>query len=177
MLADGPSGLLLLACTLLPQSPPAAQVDAGPPGFAPAARSRQVTLEDRFLALPQPANLRRYLSLLTEEPRRSGTPGAESSAKFVAEQLKSFGLEVQIVVFYGYLPEPKTIELKVLEPFEALMPTPEPGMAIDKDSFRKDVVIAHSAYAAPGEATGDLIYVNYGLPTDYAVLEARGIEV
>src|SRR5262245_41068157 len=177
MLAEAPAGLILLACAWPALPPQSAPIDAGPPGFAPAARSRQVTLEDRFLALPQPANLRRNLSLLTEEPRRSGTPGAESSAKFMADQLKSFGLEVQIAVFYGYLPEPKTIELKVLEPFEALMPTPEPGMAIDKDSFRKDVVIAHSAYAAPGEATGDLIYVNYGLPTDYAVLEARGIEV
>jgi len=32
----------------------------------------------------------------------------------------------------------------------------------------------YNAYSIDGDVTGDLVYANYGIPADYAVLERNG---
>ncbi|MFO0983994.1 MAG: hypothetical protein U1E76_20120 [Planctomycetota bacterium] len=123
--------------------------EGAPPGFAPAARSRQATLEERYLELPRADSMRRYLNILTQEPRRAGTPGAESSARFVAEQLKGMGFEVETPVFYGYpvrAQDRRAARARAVRGAAADAGTWR--WAVDKDLFRRDVVVAHKRLRA-----------------------------
>ena len=35
----------------------------------------------------------------------------------------------------------------------------------------------YNAYSPDGDVTGELVYVNYGIPADYEELERRGVDV
>src|SRR5437867_2420133 len=43
--------------------------------------------------------------------------------------------------------------------------------------FPRDQLPTFNAYSLDGDVTGDLVYVNYGLPEDYRVLDSLGISV
>ncbi|TMZ54752.1 aminopeptidase, partial [Klebsiella pneumoniae] len=40
-----------------------------------------------------------------------------------------------------------------------------------------DVVVGYNAYSPAGDVTADVVYVNYGLPEDYATLKDLGVDV
>lgn len=63
--------------------------------------------------------------------------------------------------------EPEQYNLKLIEP-----PIPP-----DPDSKNQAVLPPFNAYAADGDVTAPVVYVNYGLPEDYAVLDSMGISV
>ena len=53
----------------------------------------------------------------------------------------------------------------------------EPASPNDPDSADPDLGPAFVAYSASGTVSGPVVYVNYGLPPDYARLTAAGIDV
>ena len=51
-------------------------------------------------------------------------------------------------------------------------------MSEDATSSQKSEQLpTYNAYSADGDVTGDLVFVNYGVPADYEELERRGIDV
>ena len=44
----------------------------------------------------------------------------------------------------------------------------EPPVPQDADSLDQDQTPTYNAYSADGEVTGEVVYVNYGMPADYA---------
>ncbi|MDZ7288974.1 MAG: M28 family metallopeptidase [candidate division KSB1 bacterium] len=131
----------------------------------------------RFLELPNPDSCRAYLFHLTEEPHVAGTPQDYETAEYVMKKFKSYGLAVEMPTYDVYLAYPKKSEFKITQPIEFTGPTPEAGYLEDKDSFGPDIIKPFHAYAASGEAEGQVVYVNYGLPEDYEKLETLGISV
>ncbi len=53
----------------------------------------------------------------------------------------------------------------------------EPALKEDQTSGQKDQLPSYNAYSADGDVTGDLVFVNYGLPDDYEKLASMGVDV
>ena len=50
-------------------------------------------------------------------------------------------------------------------------------MAEDATSNQPDQLPTYNAWSADGDVTGELVFVNYGLPSDYDILDKLGIDV
>ena len=53
----------------------------------------------------------------------------------------------------------------------------EPALKEDATSGQEDQLPTYNAWSADGDVTGELVFVNYGLPEDYDKLAEMGIDV
>jgi N-acetylated-alpha-linked acidic dipeptidase len=53
----------------------------------------------------------------------------------------------------------------------------EPALKEDATSGQTEQLPTYNAYSADGDVTADLVFVNYGLPEDYDILNKMGIDV
>lgn len=153
---------------------------AGDPmlGFDETSTAKQRDLESRFDASLKAENLREWMKRLSARPHHVGSPYDEENAKFLAEQFKSWGYQTEIETFYVLFPTPKERSLKLIEPRHFTAKLEEPALKEDATSDqKKEQVPVYNAYSADGDVTGELVYVNYGVPKDYEELEQRGIDV
>lgn len=141
------------------------------------AFSQSPNWPNRFLDLPRPDSCRAFLMRLTEEPHVAGTEQGLVLAEYVMRKFKTYGLITEMPSYDVYLPYPKKAEFKITQPIQFTGPTPEAGFAGDKDSFGPDVIMPFHAYSPSGEAEGQVVYANYGLPEDYDQLAQLGITV
>lgn len=75
-------------------------------------------------------------------------------------------------------PTPKVRELEMIEPISFKPNLVEPPLQQDSTSSQQvEQLPIYNAYSIDGDVTGELVYVNYGVPKDYEELELRGIDV
>ncbi len=146
-------------------------------GFPSDSLAAQRALEDKFRAVPDPARLREYMRAMTEEPHVAGRPGSKKVADYALAKFKSFGLEASIEEFEAYMPWPLERRLEMVAPVGRAMLIQEPPVASDPDSTDNDQTPTYNAYSADGDVTGEVVYVNYGVPADYEQLEKLGVSV
>lgn len=170
---------LVLALFFLPQFVAlAAQAPtAGPIGFSTSSREAQAAAERTFLDTVTPANARRWLAALTEEPHVAGTPAEKKVADYVLARFKEFGLDAEMVRYDVFLNHPKHVSLKITTPVEEELKLVETPIEADKDSTMDGMFPAFHGYGASGTAAGQIVYVNYGTPADYTRLAGMGISV
>lgn len=156
--------LLLLALVLmLPIPRPAAQAPSW---------------EEQFRALPEPANIREYMRRMTARPHHAGSPYGRDNAEWIAARFREWGWETSIEEFHVLIPTPKERRVELLEPRRVRLALDEPPIPGDPTSAQKDEQLpGYNAYSADGDVTGPLVYVNYGRPEDYEVLDRLGISV
>ncbi len=53
----------------------------------------------------------------------------------------------------------------------------EPPVEGDATSTQTDGLPVYNSYSIDGDVTGQLVYVNYGVPADYERLEKLGVDV
>ena len=166
---------VLTATVLLSAAPP----DEKPLlGFGAAGAEAQRALEGKLDALVRKENLRETLKRLAARPHHLGSAYDKDNADFIAARFKAWGYETTIEEFQVLFPTPKTrlLELLAPEPFKAALA--EPALAEDATSGQTDEQLpVYNAYSIDGDVSGDLVYVNYGIPKDYEELEQRGIDV
>jgi N-acetylated-alpha-linked acidic dipeptidase len=75
-------------------------------------------------------------------------------------------------VFLNY---PKNVSARLIEPEEEELSMREEFIAADKDSASRGMFPGFHGYAASGQATGQVVYVNYGTPADFERLAKMGI--
>lgn len=148
-----------------------------PSGFSAESGRRQLEVEEIFASVPSPASSRRHHFILTEEPHVAGTPAQRKVAEYVLGQFRRWGIPAEIVEYHAYLPYPRRLTLSLLEPEERELALTEEGIAGDKDSYAREVILPFNAYSPSAEVEGQVLYVNYGLPEDYRYLEELGIDV
>ena len=117
--------------------------------------------------------------LMTPRPHHAGAPQTEANARWMVERFREWGFEAGIETFDVLFPTPRLRSLTLLEPtrFEASLVeeaaagdgTAEVAMAEGLPPF--------NAFSADGDVTGELVYVNRGVPEDYEVLDRLGIDV
>src|SRR5437660_5623084 len=147
-------------------------------GFPTAAVATEVRHEQQLRAIPSRDTLRAQMRLLAAEPHEAGTERSHHVAELILARFKSFGLDAKIERFEALMPRPlsRTVELVAPEHFTATLE--EPTLSQDPTSGQKDRQLpTFNAYSPDGDVTGDLVYVNYGVPADYHVLDSLGISV
>ena len=170
--------LLVLASLALAAIPASAQDGDPPRGFLRGQWEEQRAIEERFRAVPDPARLREYMEYMTEEPHIAGFGhGSLRVAEYALEKFRSFGLEAAIEETEALMPIPVDRHVEVLGPEPYTMRLEEPGVPEDKDSSDAGRLPSYNAYAADGDVSGEVVYVNYGIPEDYEMLAELGISV
>jgi N-acetylated-alpha-linked acidic dipeptidase len=146
-------------------------------GFSAAEGAREVALEQRFDAALDPADLRAWLKTLSAEPNHVGSPHDKANAELVRDLFKQWGWDAHIEVFDVLYPTLKQHTLELVAPTRFTASLKEPPVEGDATSTRTDGLPPYNEFGADGDVTGELVYLNYGMPEDYRALARRGIDV
>jgi N-acetylated-alpha-linked acidic dipeptidase len=146
-------------------------------GFPAARLAEQHKREEALRAVPSADSLRARMRLLSENPHEAGTDRSRAVAELVLARFKSFGLDAQIERFEALMPRPLERRLELLAPESYLAKLKEPALPEDKDSGDAEQLPTFNAYSPDGDVTGEVVFVNYGLPDDYRILDSLGISV
>lgn len=169
--------LAVVALLLAAPPPAAAQQTAGLRGFPRNLVAAQVRREEALRAVPHRDSLRARMRLLSGFPHEAGTERSRRVAELILQRFRSFGLDARIEEFEALMPRPVSRRLELVAPDTFTAALREPPLAEDPTSGQRDQLPTYNAYAADGDVTGELVYVNYGVPEDYRVLDSLGIGV
>jgi N-acetylated-alpha-linked acidic dipeptidase len=144
----------------------------------PSARLPAQSFEQRLLAVPDTASVRRMSRALTAGPHMAGTPAQAATRDYALEQMRSWGLEAWSKEYTVYLPQPDTVAAwlvpKTGRPVRlALAEPPVAGNPVTTGPQ----VPPFNGYSGDGDVTAEVVYVNYGLIEDYRTLDSLGISV
>lgn len=180
-LALGLSLTLATAGAIPAQTPAQTPKTTNPPpllGFGAARAAAHRELEARFDASLKAENLRAWMQRLSAHPHPVGSPWGKENAEFMAGLLRSWGYDVALEEFHVLFPTPKTRRLELLAPTRFTASLTEPPIEGDSTSGQTaEQLPVYNAYSIDGDVTGDLVFVNYGVPADYEELERRGVDV
>ena len=134
--------------------------------------------DDKFRGLPDPARIKETMRRLSARPHHVGSPYDKENAEWLLAQFTSFGWDARMETFDVLFPTPKTRLLEMTAPTRFTAKLEEPPVPADPTSNQKaEQLPTYNAYSIDGDVTGPLVYVNYGRPVDYEVLERRGVSV
>ncbi len=148
------------------------------PGFTPADSATERTWEAKFLALPDAKHIVDNMHVLAAHPHHVGSAAQKANADWLVEHYKSWGWDAKIEQFDVLYPTPRTrvLELTGPHPYKARLEEP----VVAEDPYTADPsprIPPYNIYAADGDVTAPLIYVNYGNKADYEELARNGISV
>ncbi len=146
-------------------------------GFPSDAVAAERQREDQFRKVPDSAKLREYMTVMAGEPHVAGRPGSKRVADYAVQQFKSWGLDARIESFEALMPWPTERIVEMVAPTRAVMAITEPVLPDDPDTSDADSTPVFNAYSADGDATGEVVYVNYGMPADYERLKEMKVDV
>ncbi|MDZ4861831.1 MAG: M20/M25/M40 family metallo-hydrolase [Gemmatimonadota bacterium] len=167
--------LSLLLLTALVAAPLHAQSDTLT-GYTPPQAGRERTLERLLRSLGDTAFARRHSQFLSAEAHVAGTPAQQRTARYVLEQMRAFGLDTSRTEFQVFIPYPESTVVELVRPVAQRLSLTESPVAGDASS-QGSIWPAMNGHAAPGDVTAPLVYVNFGLPDDYRLLDSLGVEV
>ena len=154
------------------------QTDAKPlRGFSKVNTAKQRALEAQLLRVPRADLVREYIQVMSEEPHHTGSQASVDVAKYVLGKFKEWGLDAELEEFEGLMPTPRERYLELIEPENYVPTLREPAIPEDKDSSDPGQLPSYNAYSPDGDVTGQIVYVNYGMPADYEKLAELGISV
>ena len=166
--------LSVLAAAAAPSATPGASVMFG---FTADEAATEQGLEQRFDADINAGEMRGWLKTLSSEPNNVGSPHDKANAEAVRDLFKQWGWDAQIETFEVLYPTLKQHTLELVGPTKFVASLKEPPIAGDESSSRTDGLPAYNIYGGDGDVTGDLVYLNHGMPDDYKDLARRGIDV
>jgi len=147
-------------------------------GYSNDSAKTERDWETKFRAIPDPANLRAYMERLSARPHHVGSPYDKDNAEWLLAKLKEFGLDAQIESFDVLFPTPKLRSLELVEPTKFTARLAEPTVVQDPTSSQHDEQLpVYNAYSIDGDVTAPLVYVNWGIPEDYEMLDRLGVSV
>jgi N-acetylated-alpha-linked acidic dipeptidase len=166
----------LLPCLLVPVAL-AAQQPAPIHGFPTGALAAQRRLEATARAVPSRDTLRALVRKYAAVPHEAGTERSHHVAEQILARFRALGFDAHIEQFEALMPRPVTRTLELVAPERFVATLKEPALPEDPTSSQADQLPTFNAYAADGDVTAELVYVNYGRPEDYRVLDSLGISV
>ncbi|MGA2845145.1 MAG: transferrin receptor-like dimerization domain-containing protein [Candidatus Acidiferrales bacterium] len=173
------AGSFLLAVSIVSAASYVIADEAPLAGYSVESSHTERDWEQKFRATPDPANLRAYMQRLSAHPHNVGSPYDKDNAEWILAKFKEFGLDAHIESFNVLFPTPKERLVELVEGgphFVAKLQ--EPAVPGDPTSNQQSEQLpTYNAYSADGDVTGPLVYVNYGIPDDYEILERNGVSV
>lgn len=138
----------------------------------------QLAIEHRYDDKIDAAEMDAWLRRLSARPHHVGSAYGRENAEFIAGLFRSWGYEVEIAEYQIMLPVPRTRELQMLSPGTFVASLAEDTLDADPSTaVREELLPPYNAYSTDGEVEGELVFVNYGIPEDYEILERHGIDV
>ena len=148
------------------------------PGYTRTDSASEVQWEQKFRELPDRDHIRENMRRLSARPHHVGSPYDKDNAEWLLAQLKSYGLDAQIETFSTLFPTPKSRLLELLGPTPFKAALQEPPVSVDPTSSQTDEQLpTYNAFSRDGDVTAPVVYVNYGRPDDYEVLDRMGVSV
>jgi N-acetylated-alpha-linked acidic dipeptidase len=173
------AGIVLAGLSFAPLKSRVTADDVPLYGYSAESSRTERQWEEKMRALPDPKNLRAYMEHLTAHPHNVGSTYDKENADWLLARFKEFGLDAHIESFSVLFPTPRERLVELVEGgphFTAKLQ--EPPIPEDPTSGQTDEQLpTYNAYSIDGDVTGPLVYVNYGTPEDYEVLERRGVSV
>lgn len=152
------------------------QSPASLPGYSAVAAAAERAIESDAIARPRAERARAHSRALSAESHVAGSPAQERSRDYVIEQMRSMGLETEVRAYRVFLPYPTSVKVWRTAPTEKQLDLAEPPIAGDPGSSTAQYPTVNG-YSGVGDATGEVVYVNYGLIEDYAQLDSIGVSV
>lgn len=146
------------------------------PGFSPGTTREQQVLEQAVLGIPNPVSAGKHLKALSAETHVAGTPAQERTRDYVNRELQQLGFDVTTKTYEVWLPHATSVRVWRMWRDTMALNLVEPGLALDATSSLPQYATANGQTGA-GDVTGEVVYVNYGLIEDYAVLDSMGVSV
>ncbi len=147
-------------------------------GFTPAASATEFKLEEKFDGYLQASNLDQWMKRLAAHPHHLGSAYGKSNAEFIRDLFKSWGFDTQIEIYKVLFPTPKVRLLEMTGPTRYVAKLAEPALKEDATSGQSSEQLpVYNAWSADGDVTGELVFVNFGVPDDYEELARLGINV
>lgn len=134
--------------------------------------------EQQFDSYLKASNLDAWMKKLTAKPHHLGSKTGKEYAEWIRDQFKSWGYDAQIETYQVLFPTPKVRVLEMTGPTKYLASLEEPALKEDATSGKTpEQLPVYNAWSADGDVTGELVFVNYGVPADYEYLERIGVDV
>ena len=146
-------------------------------GFTEQSASKQFALEQNFDKNLSAENIGSTIKELSAKPHNLGSAGSKAVAENIYNRFKSYGWDVRIDTYHVLFPTPKTRVLEMIAPTTYKAVLKEPALREDATSGQPDQLPTYNAFSADGDVTGELVFVNYGVPEDYELLARMGIDV
>jgi N-acetylated-alpha-linked acidic dipeptidase len=159
------AGVVVVLCTTLAAQAP------------PHAAAHPFSLEQQFLAVPDPRQAEEHMKILAAAPHMAGSPEDRKTAEYVARKLRAWGFDTEIVEYKVWMNSPAEVSVDAFTPAGPVMrgPTKE---HVEGDPYQDDprVVMPYSAYSPSGDVEGEVVYANYGRPEDFEKLKELGVD-
>ncbi|WP_426168059.1 transferrin receptor-like dimerization domain-containing protein [Sandarakinorhabdus sp. DWP1-3-1] len=141
---------------------------------SPQHAAREKTFDASISSADQMA----WLKQMASAPNHVGAPHNKANAEFILARFKAWGWDAKIEEFEVLYPTPISTTLELLGGTPVTLGGQEPGILEDSTSNNlAGALPPYVAFQGDGDVTADVVYVNYGLPADYAALARRGISV
>lgn len=146
-------------------------------GFSDSNAAAEINWEAKMRAIPKPELLREYMKHLSAEPHHAGSAYDKQNAEWIRDKFKSWGIDAKLEEFEVLFPTPTERVLEMIEPTRFRAALKEPAIPEDPDSGDANQLPTYNAYSIDGDVTGQLVYINYGVPADYDELAKLGVDV
>src|SRR5881275_1199194 len=147
-------------------------------GFTSANAAKEHALEAQFDSHLNRDDLRAWMKRLSARPHHLGSAYDHDNALFLESLFKSWGYDTHIEQFDVLFPTPKTRLVELVAPEKYTAKLAEATLPQDATCGQTaEQLPFYNAFSVDGDVTGDLVYVNYGIPADYDQLERRGVDV
>lgn len=147
-------------------------------GYSKESGEAQLKAEEKFDSYLSTKNVDDWIKRLSARPHHVGSPYGKANAEYMRDLFKSWGYDAELETYYVLFPTPKSrlLELTGSNPYKAKLE--EPALKEDGTSNQKSEQLpVYNCWSPDGDVTGELVFVNYGVPDDYVQLERMGIDV
>jgi len=166
--------LIGLTAALAPTDAAAQEGDIA--GFGAEASRMQARYEAMLLQAVEPDSIERWARVLGARPHVAGTAEQSVTRDSVLAWMARAGLDVHSDTLVAYLPHPRLVSLERLHPDPRPISLEEPELP-EAGAPARDPFPAFNAHTGSGRAEGEVVFANFGLPSDYAVLDSLGVDV
>ncbi len=147
-------------------------------GFTEESAKKERALEVQYDSYLKASNLDEWMKHLTSHPHHLGSAMGKQYAEWMRDQFKSWGYEAEIETFKVLFPTPKVRVLEMFGPTRYVAKLAEPPLKEDATSNQtKEQLPTYHGFSADGNVTAELVFVGYGVPSDYDELDKLGIDV
>ncbi len=147
-------------------------------GFTEESAKAEIALEQKFDGYLKASNLDQWMKYLTGKPHHLGSAMGKEYAEWMRDQFKSWGYEAELETYKVLFPTPKVRVLEMVAPTKYKARLAEPPLKEDATSGQvREQLPTYHGFSADGDVTAELVFVGYGVPSDYDELDKLGVDV